>query len=104
MDTLDELAAQLADAKARISSLEADRDYWRDQHDLVLADWKTDCDAYEARLALQQRPVAVLAAPAEAAALSDLLGFYDRATGAVHAQRDGDFLTDAFARASRARA
>jgi hypothetical protein len=109
MDTLDDLAAQLTAAQTRIAALEADRDYWRRQHDLVMADWKTDCDAYEARLTAQPRPVAVLAAPAAPApdaamqtVLADLLRFYDPASGALHAQSGGDFLTDAFARASRA--
>jgi hypothetical protein len=90
-------------ARTRIAALEADRNYWRAQHDLVMIDWKADCDSYEARLAARP-PVAVVSAPPSAAieALKGLLRFYDPEHGAVHGQKDGQFLSDAFARAVRA--
>jgi hypothetical protein len=98
-------AGRLAGVETRLVQMEADRDFWRRQHDLVMADWKADCDDYEAQLAAARStaapPPRVSVAPPAAhhALLAELLQFYDPATGAVHGQKDGRFLFDAFARA-----
>jgi hypothetical protein len=99
---MDQSFDKLGAAEARIAALEADRDYWRRQHDLVMADWKADCDTYEARLA-EGMPRAATPSPPSSAihALRDLLRFYDPHVGAVRGQLDGEFLFDVFARAAR---
>lgn len=82
--------ATIADLRARIQALELDRDYWRNQHDLVMQDWRADIEAWSgARADLT----------ASRAALADLLRFFDGATGAVAMRQGQDFLNDAFARA-----
>ena len=107
----DVLSERLAVMETELAALRGDRDFWRRQHDLVMTDWKSDCDAYEAELAARVKPPPAIlpmtqtaTGSPEAAALTDLLRFYDPDAGAVHVQRDGDFLFDAFARAHAATA
>jgi len=84
----------IADLEDKLRALDLDRTYWRDQHDLVMRDWRADIEAWT-------RERADLAADDTAcrAALGDLLRFFDPTTGAVAARLGRDFLNDAFARA-----
>jgi len=82
------------DLQDKVRALELDRDYWRDQHDLVMQDWRADIEAWSA-----ERADLIASQNASRAALSDLLGFFDLSTGAVVVRRGQDFLSDAFARA-----
>jgi hypothetical protein len=84
----------IADLQAQIRTLELDRDYWRNQHDLVMQDWRADIEAW---LAARADLTASHAAHREA--LADLLRFFDPTTGAVAARLGRDFLNDAFAKA-----
>ncbi len=43
--------ATIADLQDKIRVLELDRDYWRDQHDLVMQDWRVDIEAWSAERA-----------------------------------------------------
>jgi hypothetical protein len=86
----------LSDLENKIRALELDRDYWRDQHDLVMQDWRADIEAWSAA-----RTDLVANQTAARAALTDLLRFFDPATGAVSARQGRDFLGDAFIRAHR---
>ncbi len=84
----------IADLQNKIRALELDRDYWRNQHDLVMQDWREDIEAWSAaRLDLTANQAA------SRTALADLLRFFDPATGAVAARLGQDFLSDAFAKA-----
>jgi hypothetical protein len=85
---------KMADLEAKLTALELDRDYWLDQHDLVMQDWRADIEAWSAA-----RADLIASQTASRAALADLLRFFDPATGAVAARRDRDFLNDAFAKA-----
>jgi hypothetical protein len=83
-----------ADLQSKIELLERDRDYWRDQHDLVMRDWRADIDSWSiARSDLTASQTACRAA------LADLLRFFDPMTGAVATRLGRDFLNDAFAKA-----
>jgi hypothetical protein len=86
--------ATIADLQDQIRTLDLDRNYWRDQHDLVLQDWRADIEAWASARA-------DLAAARDAcrAALADLLRFFDPATGALATRLGRDFLNDAFAKA-----
>ncbi len=84
----------IADLQAKIRALELDRDDWRDQHDLVMQDWRADIEVWStARADLTANQTA------SRAALADLLRFFDPTTGAIAARVGRDFLSDAFARA-----
>jgi len=80
----------VADLQDKIKTLELDRDYWRDQHDLVLQDWRDDIEAWSAARA---------ELAASHTALVGLLRFFAPAAGAVSARVGQDFLSDAFAKA-----
>ncbi len=88
--------AERADLQTRIAALENDRDYWRDQHDLVMQDWRADIAAWSA-----DHPDPSLNQNAYLSALADLLRFFNPATGAVATRLGQDFLGDAFAKAHR---
>jgi len=84
----------VADLQDKLRALELDRDYWRDQHDLVLQDWRDDIEAWSAA-----RAELAAGHAASHAALVGLLRFFDPSTGAVSARLGQDFLSDAFAKA-----
>jgi hypothetical protein len=86
----------ISDLQNKIRALELDRDYWRDQHDLVMQDWRADIEAWSAA-----RTDLVAHQTAAHAALTDLLRFFDPATGAVSVRQGRDFLGDAFIKAHR---
>jgi hypothetical protein len=86
--------ATLADLQDKIRALESDRDYWRDQHDLVMEDWRADIEAWAAA-----RADLTASQDASRAVITDLLRFFDPATGAVAARAGRDFLSDALAKA-----
>jgi hypothetical protein len=84
----------IADLQDKLRALELDRDYWRNQHDLAMQDWRADLDA-----AATARAELTASHSASRMALLDLLRFFDPSTGAVAARRGQDFLNDAFAKA-----
>jgi hypothetical protein len=84
----------IAELQDKVSALDRDRNYWRDQHDLVMRDWRADSDAWAST-----RAELTAARDACRQALADVLRFFDPTTGAVAARRGRDFITDAFARA-----
>jgi hypothetical protein len=84
----------IADLQSQIRALDLDRTYWRDQHDLVMRDWRADIEAWSTA-----RADLAMAHDACRAALADLLRFFDPATGAIAARLGRDFLNDAFAKA-----
>jgi hypothetical protein len=86
--------ATIADLQDKIRVLELDRDYWRDQHDLVMQDWRVDIEAWSA-----ERADLTALHNAGREVLVDLLRFFDPLTGAVATRRGRDFLSDAFAKA-----
>jgi hypothetical protein len=86
--------ATIADLQDKIRALELDRDYWRDQHDLVMRDWRADIESWSAA-----RAHLTAGQDAIRAALADLLRFFDPVTGAIAARVGRDFLSDAFAKA-----
>jgi hypothetical protein len=86
--------ATIADLQDKVRALDLDRAYWRDQHDLVMQDWRADIEAWtKARADLTDGHKACREA------LADLLRFFDPKTGAVAARIGRDFLNDAFAKA-----
>ncbi len=87
---------EVADLQSRVAALEQDRDYWRDQHDLVMQDWRADIEAWT----ISHADVAATQ-DVYRAALADLLRFFDPSTGAVATRLGRDFLGDAFAKAHR---
>jgi len=84
----------IADLEDKIRVLELDRDYWRNQHDLVMKDWRADIEAW-----LAARADLTASHNSKSAALTDLLRFFDPTTGAVATRLGRDFLNDAFAKA-----
>jgi hypothetical protein len=84
----------ITDLQNQIRALDLDRTYWRDQHDLVMRDWRADIEAWTTA-----RAELTAAHKACRAALADVLRFFDPATGAVAARLGRDFLNDAFAKA-----
>ena len=111
--TIDDLASRVETLEARAEAAERDRDYWREQHDLTLADWKSDLQELAAARTLAETQIAEAAggreidrqAAEETAklkrALHVLLSFYDPRTGAVLARDVRGVLSDAFAEAAR---
>lgn len=86
-----------ASLQQRLEALARDRDYWRAQHDAVLADWKADADDWA-----RERAALEPADPTQAAlALVALLRFFDPATGAVTTRSGEAMLSDAFLHASK---
>jgi len=84
----------IADLQKQLLALDLDRTYWRDQHDLVMQDWRADIEAWTTA-----RADLTAAHAACRAALADLLRLFDPTTGAVAARLGRDFLNDAFAKA-----
>ena len=86
-----------AELVPRLEALTRDRDYWRAQHDAVMADWKADVDEW-ARLQAELRSAPEPSAAHEA--LLELLRFFDPETGAVTTRAGDQTWSEAFLRAS----
>ena len=95
---IDELSRRLHAAERRLTQVEADRDYWRVQHDLTLADWKMDLQELSVHRSRQDDDGG--APDPSRRALVGLLRFFDAQTGAVAGRRGENLLSDAFAEAA----
>ena len=94
---IDDLSRRLEAAERRLAEAEVDRDYWRTQHDMTLADWKTDLQ----ELSMHRSQSDDAAAPdLSRRALASLLRFFDPQTGAVAGRNGSTLLSDAFTEAA----
>ncbi|MHB8283982.1 MAG: hypothetical protein ACYDD1_04830 [Caulobacteraceae bacterium] len=102
-----DLAERLRAAERRAEAAEQDRDWWQAQHDTIMEDWCADVE--DAKRLAARLAAAEDAAPAKleaqsaftddlAAALKDLLTFFDPNDGSIVLQKDGRSLSDAFRR------
>lgn len=94
-----DLEQRLAAAERLAVAMGRERDYWRAQHDKVMADWGADLREFSAEKARTE----VAGLDLQVRSLENLLAFFDPRTGAVAARRDRQLLSDAFAQALAAR-